>query len=170
MCDEITEVQELLLMRNEERKFVLRKLCQLEPQVEAEVQKMISINFPPLSANASLTTSKKGKKKTNAEGTERKPAKPRKSNSKMHKKVVQLIPLDQSGRPIFPILLGNLTVHSLGEVIYDRAEFHCEDAIYPVGYVSTRMYGSIKDPTTKCIYTCKISDANGLPRYFFQIS
>lgn len=32
------------------------------------------------------------------------------------RKVVQPIPLDSSGRPIFPIVLGGLTVYSLGEV------------------------------------------------------
>lgn len=96
---------------------------------------------------------------------ERKTVRPRKPSAKIRKKLVQPIPLDSTGRPVFPIELGNLTVHSLGEVISDRNEFHCEEAIYPVGYVSTRIYGSLKDPTTKCIYTCKISDANGMPRY-----
>lgn len=92
------------------------------------------------------------------------PVKSRKTASKVHKKLVQPIPLDSTGRPVFPIELGSLTVHSLGEVLSDRKEFHCEEAIYPVGYVSTRYYGSLRDPTIKCIYTCKISDANGLPR------
>lgn len=95
---------------------------------------------------------------------DRKSSRSRKSSTKVRKKVVQPIPLDSTGRPVFPIELGNLTVHSLGEVIFDRNDFHCEDAIYPVGYVSTRLYGSLKDPTVKCIYTCKISDSNGMPR------
>lgn len=88
----------------------------------------------------------------------------RKSSSKSRKKFVQPIPVDQAGKPIFPIELGRLTVHSLGEVISDRPEFHCENAIYPVGYVSTRIYGSLRDPTQNCVYTCKISDVNNLPR------
>lgn len=92
-------------------------------------------------------------------------SKPRKSvSSKGRKKIVQPIPVDNTGRPIFPIELGQLTIHSLGEVITDRSEFHCEDAIFPVGFVSTRIYGSLKDPNVKCIYTCKISDINDLPR------
>lgn len=32
------------------------------------------------------------------------------------RKLVQPIPLDSSGRPVFPITLGGLTVYSLGEV------------------------------------------------------
>lgn len=90
--------------------------------------------------------------------------KSRKNSSKNKKKIVQPIPVDNNGRPIFPIELGRLTVHSLGEVVSDRMEFHSEDAIYPVGYVSTRFYGSLKDPTQKCMYTCKISDVNDSPR------
>lgn len=95
---------------------------------------------------------------------DRKTIRARKQTTKLRKKLVQPIPLDATGRPVFPIELGNLTIHSLGEVIFDRNEFHCEDAIYPVGYVSTRIYGSLKDPATKCMYTCKISDSNGVPR------
>ena len=37
---------------------------------------------------------------------------------KNSKRLVQPIPLDSSGRPIFPIELGHLTVHSLGEVSF----------------------------------------------------
>lgn len=93
--------------------------------------------------------------------------KSRKSSSKSRKKVVQPVPVDHNGKPVFPIELGRLTVHSLGEVVHNRLDFHSENAIYPVGYVSTRVYGSLKDPTQKCIYTCKISDMNDLPRYVF---
>ena len=32
------------------------------------------------------------------------------------KKIVKSIPLDNCGKPIFPIVLGDFTVHSLGEV------------------------------------------------------
>jgi hypothetical protein len=46
---------------------------------------------------------------------------PAKSNKKSssnakQKKFVQPIPLDITGRPVFPIVLGGLTVHSIGEV------------------------------------------------------
>lgn len=34
------------------------------------------------------------------------------------RKLVQPIHLDSSGRPVFPIVLGGLTVYSLGEVRY----------------------------------------------------
>lgn len=42
----------------------------------------------------------------------------KKSTATKRKKVLQTIPLDITGRPKFPIKLGDLTVHSLGEVCY----------------------------------------------------
>ncbi|GJQ74991.1 hypothetical protein Trydic_g9613 [Trypoxylus dichotomus] len=164
LCDEIAEVQEEIIIRSEERKFLLRKLCQYEPQTEMEVEALSKSGFGQTQPIAhSEPTTKKTKKKS-LESNE-KLIKPRKNSVKIRKKLVQPIPLDSTGRPVFPIELGNLTIHSLGEVLSDRKEFHCEEAIYPVGYVSTRIYGSLKDPTVKCMYTCKISDANGMPRF-----
>ncbi|XP_019870693.1 transforming growth factor beta regulator 1 [Aethina tumida] len=166
LVDELEEVQTKILMRKEERKFLLRKLCEYEPQILQEVQNAAakisgSNHVPP------VENSKKTKRK-HSDSHERRSSssKPRKSvSSKGRKKIVQPIPVDNTGRPIFPIELGQLTIHSLGEVITDRSEFHCEDAIFPVGFVSTRIYGSLKDPNVKCIYTCKISDINDLPRF-----
>lgn len=36
--DELEETQVQLVIRKEERKFLLRRLCQFEPQTEAQVQ------------------------------------------------------------------------------------------------------------------------------------
>lgn len=65
LVDEISEIQELILIRSEERKFFLKKLCQLEPQVEIEVQRIISQNFPQPTNTVSNTTNKKGKTRPN---------------------------------------------------------------------------------------------------------
>ena len=40
----------------------------------------------------------------------------KKSKEGSSRRLVQPIPLDNTGRPVFPITLGSLTVHSLGEV------------------------------------------------------
>ena len=43
--------------------------------------------------------------------------KPKKAKQSLaSKRLAQAIPLDATGRPIFPIALGGLKVHSLGEV------------------------------------------------------
>lgn len=54
-------------------------------------------------------------------------------------------------------------------MVADRPEFHGEDVIYPVGYLATRIYGSQHDPTVKCIYSCKISEVNGLPKFELEM-
>ncbi|XP_042270395.1 transforming growth factor beta regulator 1 [Thunnus maccoyii] len=81
------------------------------------------------------------------------------------RKLVQPIPLDSSGRPVFPIVLGGLTVYSLGEIITDRMLFHDECAIYPVGFCSTRIFASMKNPDQQCLYTCQIKDGGTGPQF-----
>ncbi|XP_015834846.2 transforming growth factor beta regulator 1 [Tribolium castaneum] len=162
LVDELEEVQTKIIIRQEERKFLLRKLCEYEPQVAAEVQNLAKAGFN----QAACLDTKKGKKRPNADSDRK--SKSRK-NCRARKKIVQPVPLDNTGRPIFPIELGNLTIHCLGEVVSDRIEFHSEDVIYPVGFISTRSYGSLDDPTVKCIYSCKISEVNGLPRFEIEM-
>uniref|UniRef100_A0A667WR52 Transforming growth factor beta regulator 1 n=1 Tax=Myripristis murdjan TaxID=586833 RepID=A0A667WR52_9TELE len=81
------------------------------------------------------------------------------------RKLVQPIPLDSSGRPVFPIVLGGLTVYSLGEIITDRMLFHDQCAIYPVGFCSTRVFASMKNPDQQCLYTCQIKDGGTGPQF-----
>ncbi|CAH0559913.1 unnamed protein product [Brassicogethes aeneus] len=167
LVDELEEVQMKIVIRKEERKFLLRKLCEYEPQILLEVQNAAA-KHGGVPNHVTQADSKKSRKRPHADSYgRRQSSKSRKSSSssKNRKKIVQPIPLDNTGRPVFPIELGQLTIHSLGDVVCDRMEFHCEEAIYPVGYVSTRIYGSLKDPTRKCMYTCKISDVNDMPRF-----
>ncbi|CAG9859090.1 unnamed protein product [Phyllotreta striolata] len=162
LIDELEEVQINTIIRKEERKFLLRKLCEYEPQVALEVQNAAKESFPQSnSVSGTPTDPKKPRRKGH---TEKRPSS-RKSSSKSRKKIVQPIPVDHNGKPVFPIELGRLTVHSLGEVVHNKPDFHTEFSIYPAGYVSTRVYGSLQDPTQKCIYTCKISNANDMPRF-----
>lgn len=78
--------------------------------------------------------------------------------------IIQTISVDELGRPIYPINMGYLSIHDLGEIIVDRPGYHTENWIYPVGYLSTRIFGHIKDPEQKCVYTCKIVDGGDYPR------
>ncbi|KAM4567143.1 transforming growth factor beta regulator 1 [Odontesthes bonariensis] len=133
-----------------------------------------------LSAAHSLTSSavageeaqlKKPKKERKERGRENgKEELPKKMSKKRKladgsRKLVQPIPLDSSGRPVFPIVLGGLTVYSLGEIITDRMLFHDECAIYPVGFCSTRFFASMKHPEQQCLYTCQIKDGGTGPQF-----
>ena len=51
--------------------------------------------------------------------------KPKKSKSQVIKRVVPPLQLDPMGRPIFPLVIGDLTLHSLGEVRVDSRNTIC---------------------------------------------
>lgn len=77
---------------------------------------------------------------------------------------VQTISIDDLGRPIYPIQMGdNLAIFDLGEIVASRIHYQNEHWLYPVGYMATRIYGHIKEPQRKCVYTCKITDGGDYP-------
>ncbi|TRY88461.1 hypothetical protein DNTS_018886 [Danionella cerebrum] len=51
------------------------------------------------------------------------------------------------------------------KIITDRAQFHDESSIYPVGFCSTRVFASMKNPDQKCLYTCQIKDGSQGPQF-----
>lgn len=203
LCDQVSQMQENLLAVKEERLYLLRKLYQLQGEVEpGNAMTKMNASHSNSHNNPDGTTGKKAPKKKASVDSQgelflnlqiinyidfifhfqipsvipntvrqvlSEPKNKSKRATKTTRKVVQLIPLDLHGRPIFPIKLGNLTVYSLGEVVSDRITYHTEDLIYPVGYCSTRIYASLRDPSTKSLYTCKILDGGLKPRSFFSV-
>ena len=166
LCDQVAQMQENLVLVKEERLFLLRRLCQQQGDVDSSSiiarSQSNNINSTPFNLDCS-TPKKTAKKRVSTDGSETKNK--AKRYNKTTRKVVQLIPLDMHGRPIFPIALGDLTVYSLGEVVSDRIAYHTEDLIYPVGYCSTRIYANLRDVRTKSLYTCKILDGGSKPRF-----
>ncbi|XP_056622683.1 transforming growth factor beta regulator 1 isoform X1 [Triplophysa dalaica] len=189
LYDEIAHLEEKFVRAKEERRFLLKSLLQYQSLGEGE-----SIPTPSCSIQSAATLSsstpggavlsgshsqasglsgpddllKKPKKERKERGREefmKKICKKRKVTEGGVRKLVQPISLDSSGRPVFPIVLGGLTVYSLGEIITDRALFHDETAIYPVGFCSTRVFASLKNPDQKCLYTCQIKDGSQGPQF-----
>ncbi|XP_014704024.1 transforming growth factor beta regulator 1 [Equus asinus] len=193
ICDEIARLEEKFLKAKEERRYLLKKLLQLQALTEGEVQAAAPSHSSSLPLTYGVSNSvgtiqgagpisgpstgaeepfgKKSKKEKKEKGKENNKLEVLKKTSKKKKmeggarKLVQPIALDPSGRPVFPIGLGGLTVYSLGEIITDRPGFHDESAIYPVGYCSTRIYASMKCPDQKCLYTCQIKDGGLQPQF-----
>ncbi|XP_064424774.1 transforming growth factor beta regulator 1 isoform X2 [Latimeria chalumnae] len=193
LCDEIARLEEKFVRAKEERRFLLKRFVQLQSVSEGEshatqasgchlgpaftvggsgpVQSSASFLLPGTTSAEDLT-SKKSKKDRKDKGKEnskldvlKRALKKKKVIEGGARKLVQPIPLDPSGRPVFPIVLGGLTVYSLGEIITDRPRFHDQSAIYPVGFCSTRVYASIKNPEQKCLYTCQIKDGGIGPQF-----
>ncbi|XP_055271946.1 transforming growth factor beta regulator 1 [Moschus berezovskii] len=193
ICDEIARLEEKFLKAKEERRYLLKKLLQLQALTEGDVQAVAPSHSSSLPLTYSVASSvgtlqgagpvsgpstgaeepfgKKSKKEKKEKGKENNKLEVLKKTSKKKKmeagarKPVQPIALDPSGRPVFPIGLGGLTVYSLGEIITDRPGFHDETAIYPVGYCSTRVYASMRSPDQECLYTCQIKDGGTQPQF-----
>ncbi|XP_023557292.1 transforming growth factor beta regulator 1 isoform X2 [Octodon degus] len=189
ICDEIARLEEKFLKAKEERRYLLKKLLQLQALTEGDVQGAAPSHSSTLPLTYGVASSvgtisgagpstgaeepfgKKSKKEKKEKGKENNKLEVLKKTSKRKKmeggarKLVQPIARDPSGRPMFPIGLGGLTVYSLGEIITDRPGFHDENAIYPVGYSSTRVYASMKCPDQTCLYTCQIKDGGVQPQF-----
>ena len=55
-----------------------------------------------------------------------------------------------------PMVLGNLTVESLGRIVHDGDNYHSERLLFPLGYRVRRQYVSPLNPMRKTMYTCEI--------------
>ncbi|XP_062598210.1 transforming growth factor beta regulator 1-like [Saccostrea cucullata] len=184
ICDEVVHVEEKIAKAKEERRFLLRKLLHYESLKDglpapgkvspggSSSKSMMSV----AEGNPEPTIIKsKSKKKSSGGADKRKSAtvvptvakeiletmqtKPKKSKSQVTKRVVPPLQLDSMGRPIFPLVMGDLTLHSLGEIVVDRPSFHNAQCIFPEGFCTTRSYASTVFPDKKCLYTCKISSS-----------
>jgi hypothetical protein len=92
-------------------------------------------------------------------------AKTKGSRRKVSNKVRRLhsIPLNEDGSPVLPIQIGGLRVHSLGKIIYERAAYHSERYLLPVGFHSSRTYPSVLSPSRRTVYHCTILDGGDNP-------
>ncbi|ESN98340.1 hypothetical protein HELRODRAFT_101815 [Helobdella robusta] len=168
--DEIERVNEKISRTKEEKVYLLARLLQLETHLNS-LQK----------STAALHKKKKLKLKNNNDAScvsneddddshlldAYKPATQKTPKSGSDQTVARratLAPLDSSGRPIFPIELGSLTVFSIGE-INPSMKYHCPECIYPVGYCSTRLYLSIDLHSITTLYTCRVTDDGLQPRF-----
>ncbi|KAK7071616.1 transforming growth factor beta regulator 1, partial [Halocaridina rubra] len=184
LCDQVAEVQMQVVVAAEERSFLLKRLCHHQTTADHHSQLNAKGNsYVPL-GNASVENWDGKKPKPIV--LKRKPSdathgtsssglshpggsseknKARRSGSNKPKRLCPPITLDSAGRPIFPITLGPLTIHSLGEIVSERDAYHTEQCIFPVGFCSSRMYASLRDPLRSVLYTCKILDGGPIPRY-----
>ncbi|XP_075695298.1 transforming growth factor beta regulator 1 [Rhinoderma darwinii] len=186
LCDEIARIESKFTGAKEERRFLLKRLLQLQALSEDDPagthSSGLSLGFDMSGLSdgnleMSLTSvvddgaGKKMKKDRRERGKENKAevmkklSKRKKVGEGAARRWVQPILLDPCGRPVFPIELDGLTVYSLGEIVSDRSSFHDKTAIYPVGFCSTRIYVSMRSPEQKCLYTCQIKDGWCGPKF-----
>lgn len=61
--------------------------------------------------------------------------------------------------------IDNLVIQSLGEIQPHKLSFHTDQWIFPIGFTTIRIYGSMSNPTVKSVYTCRIAEVAGNPRF-----
>lgn len=178
ICDEVVRLENKVARAKEERKYLLRRLLQQQAATETvklpltTVAPVASTPRPAAQSIAQLlgeVDKRRKKASTKKKPGVEEPAEKvsdeaptatkatKKARPNQTKRRVTPIPLDNSGRPIFPIELGLLTIYCLGEIVPLPGYFTAE-TIYPIGFCSTRQYVAISKNASTWLYTCKISD------------
>src|SRR5690606_39815095 len=67
------------------------------------------------------------------------------------------VPFDDEGRPILPLHLGILMIHSLGICQKDKPAFNSKRYTWPLGFLSSRSYASYLDANATCTYFSRVS-------------
>lgn len=81
------------------------------------------------------------------------------------KKTKSKVQKDKDGNIIYPVhVSGSLTLIACGKV-NPLPAYHSAHNIFPVGYISERLYASIFERDKKCIYRCEILDGGEKPIY-----
>jgi hypothetical protein len=64
--------------------------------------------------------------------------------------------------------LATASVISLGHVVHDRSSFHTDKYLWPVGFVSTRLFASMIVPGKRVRYRCLITDGGDAPLFSIE--
>lgn len=137
----MAQVQESIVNVKDERRFLLKRLMDLDRDLAIELNK----------------------KQNQNDGTTQSTRKPYKKRTK--KKNAETKQAESSDSPSLPLDLGLLQILSVGHINADRLNYHAENGIYPSGYVATRKFAHIKDKDETCIYTCRIIENGDVPRF-----
>ncbi|KAJ1920411.1 hypothetical protein H4219_001387 [Mycoemilia scoparia] len=86
-------------------------------------------------------------------------------------KPIEELPKDESGQIVLPASVGRgneeVIIHNLGEVVWDRENYHTSRYIWPVGFKSVKIYPSMIDRNKKISYISEIIDGGDTP--IFQV-
>eukprot|EP01119_Soliformovum_irregulare_P001144 TRINITY_DN10863_c0_g1_i1.p1 TRINITY_DN10863_c0_g1~~TRINITY_DN10863_c0_g1_i1.p1 ORF type:complete len:460 (+),score=67.22 TRINITY_DN10863_c0_g1_i1:235-1614(+) len=89
---------------------------------------------------------------------------PRKKVSRRKNSPFKDIAREANGDVKMPLLLGDLTVHSIGTVTA-RPPYCTEKHIYPIGFCSSRIFSSMITAGDRTKYTCTIKDDGSRPQF-----
>lgn len=178
LCDQVSHIQEKILCVKEERRFLLKKLIEydkdillldVKPTAEllcngVELASVVGASEMPVTSSHQTPPAKTRKPYKKRDPNSKKTKKSHKKGSKQKKVKVKPEPeMMSTDEPTAANMGNSLSVYELGEIVVDRIGYHTENWVYPVGFVSTRIYAHMLDPGRKCVYTCKITDGGEYP-------
>lgn len=149
LCDQVSQVQESIVTVKEERRFLLKRLMDQDPQLASEMSK-----------KQAQTSNDSSEKPTQT----RKPYKKRKKKNQ-DSQPIESISFNSNDAPSYPLDLGAIKLLSIGQIIYERPNYHTENCIYPSGFVTVRSFAHITIKDANCIYTCRITENGDFPRF-----
>ncbi|ORX75964.1 hypothetical protein BCR32DRAFT_284679 [Anaeromyces robustus] len=92
-----------------------------------------------------------------------------KRDSRIDAKPAKILPRDKNNKLILPVKVGKgsneVTILSIGKIVYDRDAYHSHRYIWPVGFESQKEYISMLDPKKRTIYTNRILDGGENPNF-----
>jgi hypothetical protein len=162
-----------------EKQIQLKKSQQHQQLYQATAVEPNSPSSPTSSFGSPLTSLKQtkktekltGKKFTSAPSTpsatnpSSPPLKRKSSSLSLSKDVVR----GKDGTPKFPLVLGELSVESIGTII-PQPPYISEKHVWPVGFSSTRYFSSMINPELRVKYTSQIVDAGDKPQFVVTAS
>lgn len=89
------------------------------------------------------------------------------NNINNRKKISKLIiNKDEKGNILYPINVNSsLKILNLGKICWDKAAYHTEKNLFPIGFKSVREHSSMKNLGERALYTCEILDGGNKPLY-----
>lgn len=74
------------------------------------------------------------------------------------------VPRDPNGNLSYPFVLNEVTIHNLGRII-PKEPFLSSKHVWPVGFKSSRLFYSMKDPSKRVEYFSEILENNGTVQF-----
>nr|CAG8505184.1 605_t:CDS:10 [Entrophospora candida]CAG8540454.1 11949_t:CDS:10 [Entrophospora candida] len=96
----------------------------------------------------------------------------KKRDDRTDAKRIEPLPMNPDDTLKLPVTIGKgtneVSIHRIGEIVWDREAYHTNRYIFPVGFMSKKQYLSAVDVTRRTTYTSEILDGGDTP--IFQIT
>ncbi|KAG7160910.1 Transforming growth factor beta regulator 1-like [Homarus americanus] len=142
LCDQVAEVQQQVVVAAEERTFLLKRLCQYQTTTDQHNQLNTKSNSYFILGSGSVDNW--DSKKPKLASLKRKLSDPSQGS---------------------PSATTSPSGSSERTIVSEREAYHREQCIFPVGFCSSRIFASLRDPLKPVLYTCKILDGGLIPRF-----